>query len=457
MRTFRGLTSSDFYQLRDQRTELSISSDVLLAAATHISVDDFEASNLPGQLAFLTLVNLSSRWCRKISLSGPNIEIHPKLAPFYSGRLIDEASRIAVAADPFIELTQGDSGAQNRVHVGTRALDAFRVCGRGWLAFGGSAVEQAPKEVDIENPLGALLSACIGVAHSMRVAIGDEDLYESTVVSLWNLETGAVAEGGPKLSPLDLGRVLIVGLGAVGSGIAHSLSFTPVRPEETVLVDEDSVDFPNLNRSPVFFAEDVTDGKKVEVVAATVPGLRPAPNQVGIEDAVRNGVRIDEFDLVIPAANVPSARTTIMGNTPPLMISASTGTQWDAYRQRHIPLQDDCLICRFPLNQPPPTLMCSSGGISPIAAVSEAPAQTGALPFLSLAGSILAVAEICKLSFVDATRASTNRTVLSFRSADLIMASSHRLAKPECSYCVQPQLFDALGTHRRFASYSLPI
>ena len=454
MKHFQGLTPAEFYRLRDQRTELCVGSEILGNAAVHISIDESEASTPQGQLAFLTLVNLSARWCRNISISAPDQQVHPRLASYYHGRLRDEALKIANMADPFINVSSGGFEARIHVHVGTLSPQgSFSVCGRDWVAFAGAAVIRAPKPTDDENFLGTLLSSCIGAAHAMRVAIGDDELYEDIEVSLWNLETGAAATNGPVLAPSTIGRLLMVGLGAVGSSLAYTLAMTPMRPNAVALVDADAVDYPNLNRSPVFFAEHVGK-KKVDVVSQCFPGLTPdlAPNRV--EDAVRSGLRIDQFDLVIPAANVPEARTTIMTNTPPLMISASTGTQWDAYKQRHIPLQDDCLICRFPMKNPLPAMACATGSIAPLVAESDAAPQTGALPFLSLAGAIVATADICKIPFEQSFREGTNRSILSFRGSELILASSHRLPKPGCSYCTKPDVFEALGSKRLFATYS---
>ena len=367
MNTFNGLTAAEFYFRRDART-ITIVGNGLALSRLIISVDDAEAETFSGQLAFLLLVNLNTRWCRDIQFKVPDVAVHPDLKVFFGCSNLHEAtSRLASAIDPFgsfdiAKFELGKSHERVHIHVGIQvARGAYPLMGRGWMAGCGECILTNPLIGEQCNPLGAALAASIGTAWAMRQCIGDTEVFADVMLSLWNYDDGAAATDGPALANSSLGRLLMVGIGAVGSSMAYLLPLLRQKPSGVCLVDADDVDYPNLNRAPAFLAEDV-GVKKVQVVARHLErsGITTKFVPEWFDGIV---VSVADFDLVVPAANEPAAREAIMNSVPPLMISASTGTQWDAYRQRHIPIKDDCLVCRFPSKNPAPALGCATGKV----------------------------------------------------------------------------------------------
>jgi len=458
MKTWNDLNADEFYARRDERTLTLVNEGVLAQARLKLSIDHAEAHTFAGQLAFLLLVNLNARWCRNIQIVGPDIELHPDLVQFFGQhRLLEAASWLAGAIDPFGclaigEIEEGGSTRRVWLHVGVSSPEgAYPLMGRGWQAGAGSWLVGSPLQGEERNPLGASLVAAIGTCYAMRQSIGHLNVFSDVNLSQWNYRENESASDGPLLKSTSLGRLLIVGTGAIGSGIAYLLPLLHQKAKEVVVVDEDDIDYPNLNRAPVFLAQDV-GAKKVQVVAAH---LRQNDLPVHSIPTWFDGKEISmaDFDFIVPAANEHGVRESIMHNFPPLMISASTGSQWDTYRQRHIPTRDDCLICRFPPRPDTAVLACSTGDVGPVKSDNNASEETGALPFLSFSGAVMALADIAKLAY-EGYPHDDNSTSLWFKSPSLRFTNTIKEPRFGCSYCVDPELLVALNRQGMYAHLS---
>lgn len=460
MKIWNGLTSTVFYARRDERTVTLVDGGVLAQARIQLSMDSDEAITFAGQLTFLLMVNLNARWCRNIRIVSPDSPLHPDLAKFFGFTCLSGSQSLARAIDPFGEFEWNsdkafDDDERVKVHVGrSGSPGSYLVMGRGWRAAAGPSVTSQPLTGDERNPLGAALAAAIGTCYTMRQSIGHTNIFADTKLSLWNWSEDEEAIDGLGLAEANLGRVLIVGTGAIGSSIAYLLPLLKRTPDYVVLIDHDDVDYPNLNRAPVFLANDVGQ-TKVTIVAEHLrkTGI-PAYDISNRFDGSQ--VKMSDFDLVVPAANESAARQAIMNNVPPVMISASTGSQWDVYRQRHIPLHDDCLICRFPIQEEAPALVCATGELGTSSETKVAGmesehggAETGALPFLSLAGAVMACADIAKLN-LDGYLKPINSTSLWFRSPSLCFTNSQKTPVTGCSYCLPDSVVLALNKTRLY-------
>ena len=163
-----------------------------------------------------------------------------------------------------------------------------------------------------------------------------------------------------------------------------------------MLIDKDYVEVENLDRSPIFIADDVENPK----VIATKRHLR----EVGVAD-----IRIDpstlgeshlwlerqegEPDIVIAAANEDHVRYQIEAGMPPVQIYGTTGKVWQASLIRHIPMREPCSLCVFPETGPALPMACATGSVP----ISGGKPVDAALPFLSFAAGLMAAAEILKL------------------------------------------------------------
>src|SRR5207245_6073398 len=100
---------------------------------------------------------------------------------------------------------------------------------------------------------GALLAASLGANAAFHRLRGMTEL-PAGIFSLWDYARLGDSQG-PPATPLDVGRVLQVGAGAVGCALDFFLSFVGLGGD-WLIVDGDRVDVTNLNRQFLFVARD---------------------------------------------------------------------------------------------------------------------------------------------------------------------------------------------------------
>lgn len=458
MNTWRGMTAEVFYAQRDLRTAEEISEDARLRATVKISVGEAEAESFAGQLTFLQLANLTARWCRSICFVGPTVRVHPLLAEAFPGvDLISAGIKCADRADPFGSFRDGVSSITATVHVGSGSDKCLSVFGAGWIARCGNFDDsETSGSLDDLNPCGPCFAACLGANHLLRRVLGHSDLVESAKVSLWNLEVGNEALDGPQLELRSIGRMAVFGVGAIGSGMLSLLPYAKLQFDDLLLVDADVVELSNLNRAPIFFAEHV-DEQKVQVGKRFLERhgivVREVPEWYSPEM-----INLGQFDLVVPAANEHGFQRLVMENYPPLMIAASTGDDWTAYLQRHIPINEDCLECRFPApDNGVASFECGSGNLEGGATGhrSVVASKTGALPFLSFAGAVMAIAEILKLESGESFPITPNCASIRFDTEEYTIINSQRAPKRGCPYCPDKRVYRTVRQSSRYAHLSL--
>src|SRR5690242_8074176 len=89
-----------FYELRDDRTNRSAANRDYQRSECSVRLAP-AASGRPGaQAALLVAANLLSRWCRKVTVSVPQVDALPILG-FGGGRLSDIVLAQMTDADPF--------------------------------------------------------------------------------------------------------------------------------------------------------------------------------------------------------------------------------------------------------------------------------------------------------------------------------------------------------------------
>jgi len=453
--------AESFYAARDSRTTPCAGQEDYRYARVVLSIDEAEANILSGQVSFLIAANLLSRWCRHIRFVAPSVSLLPRAATRLAqggGNLGEAATRIAQGADPYGDFGVGTPpwAVDHHLHVGRQAAShAYPILGRGWLALGGEVVKQAVAR-DGAVVLGAVLAACVGTAQVFRAALGHRHPFGSVRLSLWNLRGAEAAVDGPDIASDELGLVHLIGCGAVGSTIAYLVPLAGLTGSFG-LADADLVDESNLNRSPLFMALDVGQ-PKVKITAAYLRrhGLIAHAHEEWFDAALRAGHLFQARpDVVIPTANDHDVRYSIQNQAPPLQVYGTTGRNWDAFLGRHIPLQEDCLACRFPRArmEGEAPLVCSTARI-PAPARTDGGAADAALPFLSTAAALLAVAELVKAT-LEGYPMNPNFACLDFRGnlGDFVL--DQRLPRATCACASQRRVWPVLNGRSRFATFSL--
>jgi hypothetical protein len=395
------LDSDRFDALRHERTEQYLGGTFSdrRHAPVELVVDPLAAETFAGQVLAILTTNLALRLFRNTGVRlAADASLHPRLRLEGVASLSERIAIEARAADPFSDPFSGRDQGGLVIHLGRRISDAPKphlvVGSNAWLAMASRSGQGI--EVDRGASLvGAAFAACIAVAETLKTVLDfDPGLrVEEARVSLWDFSTGPDARQGPDLVFPDLGRVLLVGAGAVASNLAYLLRATDVRGEIDV-VDHDTVQWLNLDRSALFGVPDV-GRNKAEVVAERLRERLPARAHPHTYDEYVRRSAGSRPDLVLPLANEFGVRWAIANSIPPLSIYGTTRGDWGANLGRHIPIVEPCLGCRFGESEEEPTFLCASGSLEerPTSEVGN----DAALPFLSMGAAVTALSELQKL------------------------------------------------------------
>lgn len=411
--------SQDFYAERDNRTELEVRRLALYATRpVEIVIDPFHAHTPVVQQAALIACNLTSRWARRVTVNTPDVDLCPEIRRDGLTLLGERIMAEMRSADPF------GSFALRGPHslVGTReptplrlfvgpweeaasyglAPDDYVAHALGWTSLGRRGCGFGPGYSGPATVAAAALAACVGVADLFKRAVGHErnewvsDYSWCTWSHAFSPYTVRRDAPWPVPSSLDLGGVLLAGVGAIGSALAYLADFMTLRGR-LVFLDRDRVETSNLNRSPLFTVWDaLAEAEKTASVSNYLTrheGLR-----LGTVTGTwaENGSRLarEGFDLWISLTNEDGAWAQVPFQLPPVILHGTTTSGWGFGAGRHIPRLDDCTICRLPRPVAQFRGPCAEGEMGGVAALAGARAS---LPFLSAAAAALILAELLKL------------------------------------------------------------
>lgn len=390
-----------FYSLRDDRTNRCNVDRAYQRTECTVYLSPEASLTVAGQAMLLVSANLLSRWCRNVTIVMPQVEMHAGLH-MGAGALSDCIMRQMADADPFGDFriqASGNHQGGTALYIGYNAGGIRDVSGvfinaSGWLAAISDQSLTLPAG-DERNVLGAIVAACLGVAQLFKMAIGvrPERRIQTGVFDVFRLAWVQDPTHRPWPGNLDVGRMLMVGAGSVGSSAAYCMRLCGLAGHLTV-IDGDITKIENFNRSPIF-GRATYDLPKAEAIENFLSGS--LLNAVGEEiwwDAFlqKRGRASFDFDLWLPLANEFDVRRAMQHNVPPPMIYASTTLNWGINHGRHIPGRDDCLSDRFLVEVAADDLTCATGSVTTAETVIDA-----ALPFASLFAGALIAADLVRL------------------------------------------------------------
>ena len=421
------LEAECFYRARDSRTREYLENDLptFVPVSLHASADACESKS--GQLILTTLVNQLARLHRKlhVAVATPNAELLvPSLCD--ATNLGDELFQLARRIDPYGTINlAAEAPKPNSISIGVGAycrkdLAWYLGCDRS-----NAELARTPRTLGqhLSSDLrGAGLAALLGAAASAKEALNLKTV--PTKLSAWNLKADVESDPGPDiLPPIDVGRGLIVGAGAVASAVVYWLMHWGNLSSWTI-VDGDEVKIHNTNRCPLFFPDD-TDWFE-ELPKAKVNCLnryldRIIPIHAWYDQAKE--VR-QVYDTVLVLANERNVRSIVSTRNDPIQLEATTGRSWLSQLHRHIAGRDDCVRCRMS-DIRTPQFACSE---APTATIEHPERPDAALPFLSAASGLMLVSALQRLQLGDFGSNLTNRWSWDFRNT----LRMHSLAYCEC-------------------------
>lgn len=394
----------EFYRERDRRT-LEYGVRDVFDQTVAVVVGSQVAQCVSGQLAVLALVSLLARLHRSIQLQIPAVPLlRPAVIP---GQRLDQTARdLARSIDPYIQLSSA-GGAAASIGIGPDApsgLGSYIGTERQVALIG---CHRLPFDEADSPSLGACLAACLGASTILDQLLGRPASHRR--VSAWNLREGSDASRGPRTLPqLDVGDVLQVGAGGVGSCLAYWIREFGVVGRWDI-ADGDVAVLHNTNRSLGLFPSD-TDWfggdprNKAEAAAALCWGH---PQPVWYDQLDHDA---HKYDLVLPLANERAVRHQIACRGEPIILHATTSTMWEAQLHQHIPDRDDCISCRMPSHHSSTQFRCATVRVN-----KDVRASTdAALPFLSAAAGLLLLTGLFRLQFGELPEERHNLWALAF-------------------------------------------
>ncbi len=377
----------EFYRQRDRRTNEYLGTTPLDPAPVHVSVGREATKSRAGQTAATALLNLLARSHRVITVDIPSTKV-----PLLIDLPRDRASTLSEylfnqmrAIDPCGDFRSSHSMPHGFLSIGVgKEADADCM----WFIGAHNSIALLNKsQQDFDNSEGTLrgaaLAACLGAAAMFRAQLHMETAPR--VLSCWNYEDGDRAEEGPlSLEALNVGRVLMIGAGAVGSALGFWLRVFG-EAGNWVIADKDQIAVHNLNRSLLFTAAEAgwpmgVPKYKCDVVAEALHSAVPA--RAWYDEYVANNP--SEFDVVLCLANERGIRHELSCRNFSVVLHATTGVNWTSQLHRHIPGVDDCVFCRAG-EITPVQFGCSTGEV----VTAEGKRSDAALPFLSAASGLM--------------------------------------------------------------------
>lgn len=422
-----------FYVERDKRTHQYGGHDDALERPVLITVNADIGATRAGQIATLALVNMMARVHRRIQLDIPAVPLIARsLLP--ANDLHTAAVATALAITPVLELTLGQGVQPLGVSIGLGQnmpdnLDLYL----DW-AGGRGALSTAPVTDQICDPdsvFGAATAAVLGAAALFRLAHGQP--VRASRLNPIELASDDTAGTRDHPDPIDVGTVLVVGAGAIASGLAYWARELSTIGGTWDFVDADDVELHNTNRCMTMTAADAgwPNGK---------PNGRPSNKAVATAWAVEGEAHphwYDEWlpdhqtrhDLVLTLANARGVRSLVTQRGEPVLLHATTSTNWTAELHRHVPDRDDCPACRSP-DTTVPQMACSTGPANP----SRPDSPDAALPFLSAAASLLLAAAVTDLPDAAALRGRFNHWQLDLTLTEPLIHPRQHPARDGCRH-----------------------
>jgi hypothetical protein len=461
-------TNEAFYCERDHRTQVEVRNlPNYVRTPVEIHVDPEFAEDVTIQRIVLLVANLTARWARDIRVLTPEVELAAPFRGHDGERLHYRIKREMFEADPFGDFRVGEIDGSNsgslRLYIGPCSGCAvtqadYVVDASGWTVLGrrGRSFDGYQRETATAPAAG--LAAAIGSADLFKRAIGHRanEWIGEVKWCTWNhADNGEGSCATPRIpTALDLGDVLVAGIGAIGSALLYILSWMPLQGHIAVL-DRDCVETSNLNRSPLFTALDAATSRNKVDVARTLLSSSGIEVET-LEGAWRtHGERLgrSRFDVWVSLTNEDGAWAEVPFHLPPIVLHGTTTSGWGIGFGRHIPRVEDCTACRLPRPHAQFRGPCAEGEVS--SPDRQEPVRAS-LPFLSTASAALIATELLKLRFPQAPSL-PNAVYADFRLGLPAIVATLIGPNLECGGCKMAALplWSERGGRSRYAGFSV--
>ncbi len=348
-----------------------------------IIVNDEWSASIAGQLLVSCLINLLCRQAKLVACVEIVARNRPTLIHLPSGTMsasfplcLERLAAWAVDGAVAVSAQQTDAAMDYTIVVG--GLDTpyasspeheLFVLGDGWRAWLGQRL-WAPDSVQPHstNSLGPFLAAALTAGEIFKRSRGilRGRYLDAAGFSLWSgqySENWNSLDDGPELEGRALPPVHVIGVGAVGNGLAYIVANSRFNDSYLVLIDDDSYDDTNLNRCLMAGWQDLGD-PKVNAVTHRLKeagvGVFAFPESIkDYSTASSAGLRKDvaaetdalKFSVVVSCVDKNTSRHDVQGLGPQLLLGGSTLDLTAKANVYGLRPEAACLACHNPKEQ----------------------------------------------------------------------------------------------------------
>jgi molybdopterin/thiamine biosynthesis adenylyltransferase len=304
----------------------------------------------------LVAANLIARFCPRIDLAFSDAS--PEFVAETLGllRQIDTSShaefRVVYRPDHPSYAASLSIGQPAIHHAGQTVIDSI-----GWLAV---LNRTTPMSRDNHNsPFGALLAAALGAAEIFKSLLqppaGTITHFGSATVSCFDYSLNGTDPGPCLPTSFHLPFSILGGIGAVGNAFLLALSFVKDVSGDLLVVDNDFVDWTNLNRYLLAFEADADPEHaiaKTELALRLFSGraLRVHPYQEPLDSLLGRIHRkeVPRPEIVLSAVDNNDARWAMQSLWPQLILEGATDRTLSQVSRHQYGSSLACLKCIHP-------------------------------------------------------------------------------------------------------------
>lgn len=328
-----------------------------------ITADNELLESKNGEIMMETLVNTISRFTDKIILQLPDSALFSRL------------KKIILDLGCQLEESKGDI-PEIMISIGNTLLTGkFNVCinSSGWVSY--IAIDSKVKTLKnyLQNPIGAMGAVCFASAEVFKRILelnGCEKKWakiHAKEMSFSFLDYTFTESNVDFSLDVDIGKILLVGTGAVGSGFLYSLAKFEDISGNIKVIDPDYIDKSNLNRCLTYFDNDIgkNKAKAVERYSTNKMTIRGENIKLNQLKKLRK-----EFPIIISTVDNNDARYEIQYDLPEIIFHGATGNSVAAVSVIKL-LENACLCCIFESSKSYEEIISDEMGI-PLSKVEDA-------------------------------------------------------------------------------------
>lgn len=310
-------------------------------------IDGSAATSYEGRSTADMVVRLLARFYPKIAILPADEMAIPEAAAL---------RKLALDINPKISVSDRPSGVTHSVVIGKTAFPPTEKRSRTIYAGSTNWISKLSMKKPVgsgasKNPFAAGTAACLAVARVFRIVFAKQlpegDVEEEVDFSLVTLAKRKRKDKAPgAYRAPDIGRVYLVGAGAIGNGVLWALGRSSAKGEVNV-VEPQQLELSNMQRYVMPVMDDVEKSK----TALAVKWLAGTRIQVAVhkqpwDEFVR---ALDEwiFERVLVAVDTAEARIGVQASLPKWIANAYTLGSGIGVSRHHFLGDGACLACLY--------------------------------------------------------------------------------------------------------------